>query len=126
MKEVVMQPTRLPAETDSAMAKRLSIPLGTLRGILYFGARPQPKTLAKINACNSHHDLQPITTAQAAKMLGVSQAQIRIMAAHGTITHIRIPGRKRDLIRIPAGEIERLLSETTITQKTPTSKEENT
>ena len=112
-----MQPTRLPAETDSQMAKRLHIPLGTLRGILYFGARPQPKTLAKINAATPSSTIQPITTAMAAKTLGVSQAQIRLMAAHGKIAHIRIPGRKRDLIRIPAGEIERLLADATIPQK---------
>jgi hypothetical protein len=117
---------RLPGEADSKMAKRLGIPNQTLRGILYFGARPNAKTKAKLQAGQPTNNTEMLSTGQAAALMGVSQALIRTWASTGLISHMRLPGRKRDLIRIPASECQRLLSETTIPQKTPTSKEENT
>lgn len=114
---------RKEAETDSSMAKRLKLPLGTLRGILYFGARPSQKTLAKLQAGQPTNNTEMLSTGQAATLMGVSQALIRTWATTGIISHMRLPGRKRDLIRIPASECQRLLSETTIPQKTPESKE---
>ena len=121
-----MQPTRLPAETDSAMAKRLRVPLGTLRGILYFGARPSTKTLAKLEAGQPKQGPEMLSTGKAASLMGVSQALIRTWASTGIISHMRLPGRKRDLIRIPAAEIQRLLSESTIPQKETKGQEGST
>jgi hypothetical protein len=82
---------RLPGEADSKMAKRLGIPNQTLRGILYFGARPNAKTKAKLI---KEPETQMLSTGQAAKLVGVSQALIRTWASTGIISHVRIPGRK--------------------------------